>query len=186
MRHRLAMTCLLLIAFAVPATAGLNVTIDRESLDLILGEITTQRSQVPLPNGTSVDVVLQDLRIERFIPGNSSSEQPGGLEVTVTVQAPDLGVTLPLRPRLAFDVVEVDGRRQFRLSFENVELNLGITRVDLSRAMRPMLYSADQLVQLDGAGGAVPLRYRLREVEVAADALHFEIDLLVGAEAEAP
>ena len=171
------------LATAAGPRAEIRVEIDRSTLDALLDDLTAQTLSVTLPTGDAMDVRVDDLRIVEMLPGRGTA---GGIRVEMTAAAPAMRLELPLSPVLRFEVMEDPA--MLGLSFENVALDLGLTRLDLAPLIPPLVYPANMLFQLQGAADPVPVEIELSDVEIRANALSLTLDLVqrAGAAAAAP
>ena len=170
---RLTFLAAALAIMAAGARAEIRVQIDRSTLDTLLDDLTTQTLSVTLPTGDAMDVRVENLRIVEMVPGVGTD---GGIRVEMTASAPAMRLELPLSPILRFDVGQ--NPAMLGISFENVSLDLGLTRLDLAPLIPPLVYPADMVFQLQGAASAVPVAIALQQVEVEPEALALVLDIV--------
>jgi len=120
--HRRA--CFLAIGVAgwfSAASAGVGVEIDMATLNRLLAAVAANQFDVDLGAGNVVTVELHDLRVTGLKPAASAKERDAIL-TAVTVVAPQLGLRVPLRPRVVVDVVREKGASLLELRFEDTGL----------------------------------------------------------------
>jgi len=184
MRHalqRLAGHILILplALWAAPAGAGVTVDIDGATLNRILAAISVQEVEVPISAQSSVSVQLHDLKVLGFDPA-PAGEGTGAILTSVRVVAPELGLEVPLEPRIAVNVVREGEASLLEFRFEDLGLKIPfVGQINLAKMVPPMRYPADNVFVIDGAQGDVPLTSRLTSIKMGKDTIRFELDLQV-------
>jgi len=184
MRHALerfpgSILILLIIMGTAPITAGVTVDIDAQTLNQILAAVSVTQVEVPISAQSTVTVELHDLRITGFDP-HPDEGKPGAILTSVRVVAPELGLVVPLEPRIAVDVVREGEVSNLEFRFEDLGLKIPfVGQINLANLVPPIRYPADNLFLLDGAQGEVPVTSRLRAIEMGRDSIRFELDLEV-------
>lgn len=179
--HRLAGLILVLpvALWAVPADAGVTVEIDGPTLNRILTAISVQEVEVPISAQSSVSVELHDLKLLGFDPAPAGGG-PGVILTSVRVVAPELGLSVPLEPRIAVDVVREGETSMLEFRFEDLGLKIPfVGQINLAKMVPPMRYPADNVFVIDGAQGDVPITSRLTSIKMGRDTIRFELDLEV-------
>lgn len=162
----------------LPASADVVVTVDTETLNRILPEVSRQQVSVPVTNRT-LTVSLKDLRITGFIP-TAGAEQPGAILAALTVEVPELNTSLPVQPRISLHVGSGEASGQLELRFEELALPLPLMRpVNVAGLVPPLTFPTDSIFVVDGAAGEVHVRSELREVRVESDGLRFTFSVNV-------
>ena len=179
--HRLAGPIFILIAslWATPADAGVTVDIDGSTLNRILAAISVQEIEVPISPQNTISVELHDLKVLGFDPSPEGGG-PGAILTAVRVVAPELGLEVPLEPRIAVNVVREGETSLLEFRFEDLGLKIPfVGQINLAKMVPPMRYPADNVFLIDGAQGDVPLASRLKSVKMGKDTIRFELDLEV-------
>jgi len=170
---------LLTVLFGVPAAAGVTVDIDAPTLNQILTAISVAEVEVPISAQSTVTVELHDLRVIGFEP-SPDQQRPGAILTAVRVVAPELGLEVPLEPRIAVDVVRDGEASILEFRFEDLGLKIPfVGQINLASLVPPMRYPADNVFLLDGAQGDVPVTSRLTAIKMGRDTIRFELDLQV-------
>ena len=126
-KSRLPILLLAAFAVALPTTAGIVVTIDGPTLQEMLSAVVTSEHDIELTGGNTLRVRLDDLRVLGFEP--SAEGRPGRILATVAVSAPDLGMNMKLRPRIALDVVDTERGNMLDIKLEGLEIPVAVRHV---------------------------------------------------------
>lgn len=173
----LILTTLLAAAGGRSIAADVSVDIDREALNRVLTAITATQVRIPLTETRSIAVELRDLRVTALEP-DAERRDRGHIRTTVRVVAPELGLDVPMAPRIALGVVEQNGLSLLELRFEELLLQLPfVGAVDLANLLQPMRYPADNVWLLAGVQGDVSVASRLTGIEMHSERLHFEFSI---------
>lgn len=160
--------------------AGVGVEVDMETLNRLLGAVTRTRFDVQLPVGTQVTVELQDLRVTGLAPATKDKQH--SILTAVTLVAPDIGLRVPLKPRVVLDVVQESGASLLELRFEDAGLAVPLVgRLNFARLAKPLRFPADNEFLIEGAEGNVPITSKLKNIEMGRDTIRFEFDVAVPA-----
>ena len=81
---------------------------DAATLNRLLAAVAVNRVEVPLGPQRTVTVELHDLRVTGFEPPGASGGK-GTILAAVRVVAPELGLQVPLEPRIVVDVANEAG-----------------------------------------------------------------------------
>jgi len=164
---------------AVPAGAAVTIRIDRQTLDAVLPAVTQQAVEVPLAEGTVLTVQIVEMKVTGLAPGTRDNPD-GSILTSLKLKIPELGLTLPVEPRIALRAIDLDGASVLEMSFVEVPLNLPLAgSIDVAKTLPTLRYPAENLYTLDGATGEVPMRTKLRRVRIERDAVEFEFDVVV-------
>lgn len=158
------------LLLAAPARPDVRVTVEPRTLDAILARLTAHSAQVGVGE-MQVRIVVEEIAIERMVPRSAGAE--GYVQLRLRLHAPELGMRLPLQPRLYFEVVG----QELELTFRDVTLALPTGAIDVSKLMPTLRYPAETLFQLDGVEGAVALRTTVSDIFVAPDGLRIVLDV---------
>lgn len=163
------------LVLAVPVTAtraAVTVSFDLASLNEVLSATAAQRVKVPLAEGRSLDVELHDLKVTGLDPAGCGQ---GCILTAVQLRVPQLGLSMPLQPRLTLAVVEGG---QVELRFQEVKLPVPLVgTIDVGSMLRPMRFEASGVFQLPGGRTDVQLRSRLSKVQMVQDAMRLSFDI---------
>ena len=158
--------------------AGVGVEVDLETLNRLLGAVTRSRFDVELAAGTAVTVELQDLKVTGLAP--ATKDKQNAILTAVTLVAPDLGLRVPLKPRVVLDVVQESGASLLELRFEDAGLAVPLVgRLNFARLAKPLRFPADNEFLIEGADGNVPVTSKLKGIEMGRDTIRFEFDVAV-------
>jgi len=165
------------IAWLSTAAAGVGVEVDTETLNRLLAAVATNRFDVDLGAGNIVTVELHDLRVTGLAPAATAKERDAIL-TSVTLVAPQLGLRIPLRPRVVVGVVKEDGASLLELRFEDTGLAVPLVgQINFARLAPPLRFPADNAWVIAGANGDVPVTSRLARIEMGRDTIRFEFDV---------
>ncbi len=161
---------------AAPAGAGATLGLDLETLNELLPALSAGEIAVPLGGGRPVGVLLENLRVTGLDPATDSG--PGHILTSMRVRIPQLGLDLPVEPRLSLRVVQQEAVSVLELRFEKVEVNVALVgTLDIAAFLPPLRFPAESLFHIDGAAGAVRVRSRLTGVEMGRNVVRLGFDL---------
>lgn len=167
---------LLLGATALTVRADVRLELDLASLNRVLGAIAVHEVHVPLTAERSLRAELRDLRVVGF--DLSAGPANGRLLTRVRVVAPEVGLDVPVEPRIRLDVVKVNDVAVLEMRFEAVSVPVPLMgRIDLARFVPPLQYPTENLFSLQGAEGEVEILARLLRVEMGREVLRFIFDV---------
>lgn len=170
---------LLLLTAGASATAGVSVDIDRDTLNRVLTAVAATQVEIPLTDTRSIPVELRELRITALEPDPGRQDR-GHIRTTMRVVAPELGLDVPLAPRIALQVIEESGRHLLELRFEEILLQIPLVgAINLAGLMRPMRYPADNIWLLAGVDGDVEVASRLTGIEMHPERVRFRFTIRV-------
>ena len=177
-------TCLFVMVAAGSVsgvTGGVGVEVDTATLNRLLAAVAADRFELDLGGGNVVTVELQDLQVTGLRPA-TTSEGRDAILTSVTVVAPQVGLRVPLRPRVVVDVVEDGGASMLELRFEDTGLAVPLMgSINFARLTPPLRFPADNAWVIAGARGDVPLTSRLVRIEMGEQKIRFEFDVDVDA-----
>ena len=169
---------LLLACFGSTVQAHVDVIMDAETIGELLAALTPENLQVPIPGGQRLNVKISDLKVAGFDPAAGNGQ--GHVLTSLTLNVPDLGLTVPVEPRVALEVVEQDGLQVCQLRFKEVKLDLSVLgSVDISRLLPAIRVPADHVAVARGARGDVHVRSKLVDVQMGTRALRLRFDVSV-------
>jgi hypothetical protein len=96
------------------------------------------------------------------------------------VRAPQLGLNVPLQPRLSLQVAQVGSAKSLELRFEQLQLQLPLgATVDLASLVAPLRFPAETTSTVEGAAGEVRIHSRITDVKMGTQAMRLDIDFSV-------
>jgi len=162
-----------LAAGAGAVRADVSFTVDKETLNDLLGALLADRVDVPLGSETAVAVYFEDMQITGLDPG-AGGEGQGYIISSLKVRIPSLGLNLTVKPRISLNVVEKGGASLLELRFEHLVLPLPLAgSIDIAALVPPIRYDTDNVWLLAGARGNVPIDSRLKKIDLGRDAIRF-------------
>ena len=105
------------VLLAPVAGAGVSVSFDADTLNMMLGATSTQDIEVPISNERSVLVQLREVRLVKLDPVGDDDHGRGYLRTAVEIAIPELNIELSLRPTVVLDVVKGSQFNEFELRF---------------------------------------------------------------------
>jgi hypothetical protein len=163
----------LLAAGAGAARADVAFEVDRQTLNDVLAEVTLDQVTVPITPQKFLTVKLEELVVTGFDPTAGEHGQ-GFILTSVRLLVPDLGMNIPVEPRISLNVIEQPEGSLLELRFEEVALNVPIAGpIDIASLLPPMRYPTDNMWLLAGARGDVPIASRLKKVRMGQESLRF-------------
>jgi hypothetical protein len=179
MRPRSAAAALTLAALIyAPAFARIDVTLDADSLNGLLASMAPDEVQVGLTAGRSLTIRLQDLKVTGFDP---AAGPHGGVLTSLRLLVPDLGIDIPVTPRLTLEIGEgASGRKASFLRFDKVMLNLPLTGpVDVAALLPPLALLPDSAWVVDSARGKVRVKPALVEARTGVKNIRLGFELAI-------
>lgn len=175
----LAIVSLLMLPALVwaPASARVDVSLDLDSLNEMLTAMAPGSVSVPLMQGRSVNLKLENLRVTGFEPAEGEGNE-GFLRTSVRLKVPELGLDLPLEPRLSLQVRDKSGSKTCYLRFEKVMVSLPVTgALDIAPLLPLLPFPSDTSWTVAASSGDVRVRTRLVEARMGAKMLRLGFDL---------
>jgi hypothetical protein len=164
-------------AAAGPTRAEIAFEVDKQTLNDVLAEVTLDRVAVPITPKTVVTVMLEDLVVTGFDP---TVGEHGNILTSVRLRVPEIGVNIPVKPRISLNVYEQSEGVMLELRFEEVRFGVPLVgEVDAAPLLPPMRYPTDNVFMLAGARGDVPIETRLKSVRMGREALRFVFEVEV-------
>lgn len=165
------------LGLLAPAWARVDVTLDAGSLNQLLSAMAPKQVSVPLAQGRGVTLLLHDLRVEGFDP-TEGDKQEGFILTSVRLEVPELGLNVPLQPRLSLQTADKNGRKTAFLKFEKVAIQLPVTgSLDVAPLLPSMPLPTDTAWTVASSGGNVKVRTVLLEARMGAKNLRLSFDL---------
>jgi hypothetical protein len=169
---------------AAPASAGIDVTVDAETLSELLSVMVPPSASLELTPDNRVTLQIEDLRVTGFDP---SAENGGHILAALRLAVPELGLSVPLEPRLSIRTGEKDGRAIAYLQFESVTLAIPFSGpLDVASLLPRIPVPADQTNTIQTARGLFNVRTRLADTEIGSAAVRFVFDVEVSPVAPQP
>jgi hypothetical protein len=168
---------LLLLGAVSPAFARVDVTLDAASLNDLMSAMAVSQVRVPLTEGRGVTLKLHDLKVTGFDPAEGE-KQEGFVLTSLRLEVPELGLSLPLTPRLSLQTGERNGKKFAYLKFEKVSVPLPITgAVDVAPLLPVLPLPTDTSWTVAADAGNVRVRTVLTEARMGAKNLRLSFDL---------
>ena len=177
--RRFAMAAALVLAATLsPTLARVDVTLDAASLNELLAKMAPEKVQVDLMGGRAVTIELHDMKVEGFDPAAGTA---GEILTSVRVKIPELGLDVPVSPRLSVQIRQDEGAtRSCYLKFEKVQLQLPLTgAVDVAPLLPVLPVMSETAWMVDAARGKVRVKPSLIEARTGAKNLRLGFDLAV-------
>jgi hypothetical protein len=158
--RRAAVYAFLFALIAAPAFARIDVTLDAESLNGMLGSMAPDHVEVGLAGGRGLTIQMQDLKVTAFDP---TAGKHGGVATSLRLIVPDLGIDVMVAPHLTLEIGDAAGGRKVSLlRFDKVMLNLPLTgAVDVAALLPPLMLMPDTGWIVNAARGKVRVRPNL-------------------------
>jgi hypothetical protein len=178
MKLRLPALLLVLVAGVGLCPASVDVTLDAETLNSLLVALAPSSVNVPLAAGRSVTLEMRDLHVTSFDPGAGDGSQ-GHILTALALKVPELGIDVPVTPRLSLQVKDADGKRVCYLRFEKVEIPLPLTGTVNVAPLLPLLpiHSDRTAWSVQGSRGNVKVQPRLLDAKLGQKNLRLTFDL---------
>jgi hypothetical protein len=166
------------MAAVFSASARVDVTVDADSLNEMIRSMAPDRVDVALAAGRSVTLLLQDLKVTGFDPAAGPN---GGVTTSLRLKVPELGLDLPVEPRLRLDMTSAaNGAKACVLRFQSVVLNLPLTGpVDVASLLPALPLMPDSAWIVHSARGDVRVKPSLVEAKTGAKSIRLGFDLQV-------
>jgi hypothetical protein len=182
---RCAASLLFLMLAAGPAQARVEVTIDADSLNAMLTNMAPDKVQVNLAGGRGVTLQLLNMKVTGFDP---SAGPNGGVNTSLRLVVPELGVDIPVTPHLTLDMKSgANGKKTCALRFDKVVLNLPLTgAVDVASLLPVLPIMPETAWSVDSARGKVRVKPDLIDAKTGAKNIRLAFDLAVAPIEPAP
>jgi len=163
---------------SLPAAARIDVTLDAEALNGLLASMAPDHVDVGLTAGRSLTILMQDLKVTGFDP---AAGPHGGVTTSLRLLVPELGIDVPVEPRLTLEIGDgAGGRKTSFLRFDKVVLNLPLTgAVDVAALLPPLALLPDSAWVVDSARGKVRVKPSLVDARTGAKNIRLGFDLAV-------
>jgi hypothetical protein len=180
-------TLVLAAILAAPATsAGVSITLDAQAINELLPALAVDDFVVPLAAGASMTLRVESLEVTAFEPAAAGSGS-GRILTAARIGAPQLGLSLPVRPALSLHVVRDQGAGALELRFERAELTLPLRgTIDVGPFLPRLRLPADNVWQLPVGSEEVEVHSRLTGVTTGENGLRFEFEVDVPAAPAGP
>jgi len=161
-----------------PAFARVDVTLDAASLNDLLASMAPERVDVGLAAGRSITIHMRDLKVTGFDP---TAGPNGGVTTSLRLLVPELGIDLPVTPRLTLDMqVGANGQKACFLRFDEVLLDLPLTgAVDIAALLPPLPVMPDTAWTVNSARGKVRVKPQLVDAKTGAKNIKLGFELAV-------
>ena len=169
----------LLVALLVPAaSAGVSVSFDADTLDMMLGAASKQDIELPISENRTLLVQLREVKLVGLEPAADGKRGRGFLKTKVDIAIPEFGIELSLRPTVVLDVVKGERFNELEMRFHELAVPIPILGdFDISPFLHPLRYPAEDLWYLAGARGIVHLRSHLVDITMGQRAIRFDFEL---------
>lgn len=157
--------------------AGVDISVDAETLSTLLAATIPPEVFLPVTGEHTLTLVLDDFRVTGFEPTGGDNGR-GLLLTSLMLEVPELGLKLPVQPKLSLQLDDQDGQRICYLRFERVEVPLPIAgNVNIAYLLPKLPVPADNVTTIHSARGLFDVRTRLAEARMGARNLRFTFDL---------
>ena len=166
------------VAVTIPAGAGVSVKFDAATLNELMPALTAQEITVPLAGGRTLTLEVHDLTVIGFDP--TGPDGRGSILTRLRLRVPQMGLDLPVEPRVSLHVVETDDGNMLEMRFEQVSLKLPLgAAINVAAFMPPWRFPADNIWVVEGVSGDSEVRSRLAGITMGRQAIHLEFELKV-------
>ena len=168
----------LLLALFVPrASAGVSVSFDADTLNMMMRAASIQDVEIPIGTDRTVLVQLRDVRLIQLDPA-AEGKGSGYLRTAVELSVPEFDLDLSLKPTVVLDVVKGEQFNEFEMRFAELKIPVPILgEIDIAPFLQPLRYPAEDLWYLAGARGIVHLRSHLVGITMGQRAIRFDFEL---------
>ena len=162
-----------------PSHARVDISVDAKTLTDLLSTMVPPGASLSLVGDRKVTLQIDDLRITGFDPAAGKNGE-GLVLSALRLKVPELGLNIPVEPRLSLHLEERDGRSVCHLLFEEVVVPLPLSGpVDIAPLLPRIPVPADNVTRFQSARGFFQVRTRLVEARMGSRALQFGFDLEV-------
>ena len=174
-RRVLAPAVLAALLLAPGAAAGVALDFDVATLNELLPALSASAISVPITENQTVNVFLEEMRVTGLEP---AAEGSGHILTSMRVRVPQLGLDLPVSPRISLHATEDRSGSLLELRFEEVRLALPLAgSIDIAPLMPPLRFPAENVFVVAGAVGDVEVRSRLRDIKMGQRVVRLEFEL---------
>jgi len=169
----------LLLATVVPrAAAGVSVSFDADTLNMMMRAASTQDVEIPIGNDRTLLVQLRDVRLLKLDPAADGDGGRGYLRTAVELSIPEFNLDLSLKPTVVLNVVKGEQFNELEMRFVELKIPVPIFgEIDIAPFLHPLRYPAEDLWYLAGARGIVHLRSHLVDITMGQRAIRFDFEL---------
>lgn len=172
-----ALAVALTVLACTAARAGVDVTLDQATLNDLVSKMAPERIPVALGGGRAVQLRLSGLQITGFEP---AAGERGHLVAALRLSVPELGVDVPVTPRLSLQFKAVEGKKVAYLRFEEVKVPLPLTGpIDVAPLLPPLPITTDTTWKVAAQRGPVRIEPKLVDATMGQKNLRLAFDLLV-------
>jgi len=169
---------LLLAAFVSRVSAGVSVSFDADTLNMMLRAASTQDVEIPISDNRTLLVQLREVRLIKLDPAADGKAGRGFLRTSVELSIPELNLDLSLKPTIVLDVVKGERFNELEMRFAELKVPVpSLGEFDIAPFLQPLRYPAEDLWYLAGARGIVHLRSHLVGITMGQRAIRFDFEL---------
>jgi hypothetical protein len=162
---------------SAPALARVDVTLDADTLNELLSKLAPDHVPIDLHSGKTLDLQLKDVKVTGFDPAAGPN---GGILTSLRLIVPELGIDMPVTPRLTLEMKDAGGQKTCYLRFDKVMLNLPIGgAIDVASLIPPRPILPDTGWRVNSARGPVQVRPQLLDAKTGAKSIRVGFDLVV-------
>jgi hypothetical protein len=178
MHIRRAALALALALLSTSVFARVEVTLDAETLNEMLTKMAPDKVDVNLAAGRSLTLHLRDMKVTGFDPAAGPN---GGVNTSLRLVVPDLGIDIPVTPHLTLDMkAGANGKKTAALRFDKVVLNLPLTgAIDVASLLPILPIMPETAWTVDSARGRVRVRPDLIDAKTGVKNIRLAFDLAV-------
>ena len=168
----------LLAAFAPRVSAGVSVSFDTDTLNMMLRAASTQDVEIPISDDRTLLVQLREVRLLKLDPAAAGKTGRGYLRTAVELSIPEFNLDLSLKPTVVLDVIKGEQFNELEMRFAELKIPIPILgEFDIAPFLHPLRYPAEDLWYLAGARGIVHLRSHLVGITMGQRAIRFDFEL---------
>ena len=169
---------LFLAAFASRVSAGVSVSFDTDTLNMMLRAASIQDVEIPISDDRTLLVQLREIRLVKLDPAADGKSGHGYLRTSVELSIPEFNLDLSLKPTIVLDVVKGERFNELEMRFAELKIPVPILgEFDIAPFLHPLRYPAEDLWYLAGARGIVHLRSHLVGITMGQRAIRFDFEL---------
>jgi len=177
-RRSVGFVVLLLATIAPRAGAGVSVSFDADTLNMMMRAASTQDVEIPIGNARTLLVQLRDVRLLKLDPAAEGKSGRGYLRTAVELSIPEFNLDLSLKPTVVLNVVKGEQFNELEMRFVELKIPVPIFgEIDIAPFLHPLRYPAEDLWYLAGARGIVHLRSHLVDITMGQRAIRFDFEL---------